>query len=154
MRHGEISNHTAPIIAFNVDNLLYAKSSTPSGLASRLFRSFFDSPTSSPDLRFIKLLYDIWNGRAPYSIYLFTRREEERKIAALAMYLEEYNAYYTSLRTIKPLREMQFFIANQCRYFFDTDREYLVSLGTENARHISEIGQCIGLGYSFPMEGE
>lgn len=153
MRHGDISNFSAPVVAFNVDNLLFKKNKEGGMIqkAVNYLISLVDDP--EVDYRFVKLLIDIWDHREPFSIYLYTRKTEQ-DFDDLESFMDELDIRYTRLKPILPLQEMQFLVANQCLFYFDTDIDFITSLGTNNARHISEVGRCIGLGYSFPQEGE
>ena len=152
MRHGQISNHSAPIVAFNVDHLLFKKKKEE-GIVDKVIShilSFLEDP--EVDYRFVKLLLDVWDNREPYCIYLYTSKTDQ-EFDDLESFLDERDIRYTRLKPFLPLQAMQFIVANQCLFYFDTDIDYITSLGTNNAKHISEVGSCIGLGYTFPQEG-
>lgn len=154
MKHGDISNHTAPIIAFNVDHLLWEPDDKP--VANSLFKkvvAFFTKVEPKLDHRFVKLLSDIWNSPISFTIYLYTRKTGE-EFVLLEELLYDNNIAFSRLRQMPNLDEMRFLVANQHKYFFDTDLNFLGSLGTTNAQPISEVGSLLGLGYSYPVEGQ
>lgn len=157
MKHGNISNFSAPILAFNADNLIFKREKKKEGIAEKaigfLTKLFINEPPEV-DLRFAKLLNDLWHSHTTYSIYLLTRKSGNEKAEFENFLYENSTLLFTRLTTVPDLEVMRYTVANRYAYYFDSDKEYLVSLGTNNARHISEIGRCIGLGYSFPSEGE
>lgn len=152
MKHGDISSHSAPIIGFNVDNLLYLPKANSGNLYQRI-KSVFIGEQLEIDHRFAKLLIDVWNAKSTYAIYLYSRKtEQDFRDLEGSLYERDYR--FSHLQTFPPLEEMRFTVANLLAYYFDSDNEYLACLGTPKALHISEVGERLGLGYSFPKGGQ
>ena len=160
MKHGQISNHLAPAIGFNIDNLLF-KGYTPPKLPDNHVEKYltqlvntFKKPVYKRELdkRFVKMLIDIWDMQTPYSIYLYTRLQGEH-FDNLEEFLYEKDIRFSRLFKIPDFFEFQFVVSNQLLYFFDRDDEFLSNLGSEKAQNIRMVGDKLGLRYTFPEEG-
>jgi hypothetical protein len=148
MLHGDISNRQAPIIAFNVDNLLFNEDSASKG-ALHNFLSKFKTEKSKllskgVDTKFLSILSNIWNSY-DYSIYLVTFHEENDYEEFLIDILDKNMATYTSIIKFSNWEDLREISNLQYAYYFDNDEELISYVGA-GALHINEIVNIIKTG--------
>lgn len=143
MIHGDISNRQAPIIAFNVDNLLFKDDVKPANIIVRLLDKFmpktgyFDRVIDSD---FVDLLLNLWY-KHPFSIYLVSFRPDiEDELNEL---LVNQCICYTKLVCVESIDV----VIHSCRYhysyYFDSDDSLISMIGTANALNIKELNLVI-----------
>lgn len=139
MLRGDISNRQAPILAFNLDNLLFKESKRPSNRFTKFMSKFVpnnDYFSREINKQFIELLSSVWASR-PYSIYLISFRPDLE--IELNEMLLTMSICYTSLVCIDDIEELTHSCRYHYTYYFDSDDSLLSQVGTSNARNITEI---------------
>jgi hypothetical protein len=136
---GDISNKQAPIIAFNVNNLLFEdyKDMNP------ILRAIKFKLSSETKLFFgrkinkviVNTINRLW-GKYDYSIYLITMHPEYKQ--EYYNILDENEVNYTSLVSFDNWDELREISLLQYTYYFD-DNEELISFVGAKASHIKEL---------------
>lgn len=138
MQFGQISNRQAPIIAFNVDSLLF-RDTPKQGFLQRIF----DSLKSDKQKYFNKEIDDIFVAtiealwyKNPYCIYFLTFTDYEEEISEL---LFERNIPYTRIVTYNSIEDLRVDVQYRFMYYFDKNEEILSLVSQKNALHINEL---------------
>lgn len=143
MLRGDISNRQAPILAFNVDNLLFKASERPTNYFTRLLSKFVpnnDYFSREINKQFIELVASVWASR-PYSIYLISFRPDLE--IELNEMLVSMSICYTQLVCVDDIEELTHSCRYHYTYYFDSDDSLLSQVGTSNARHIEELDSLL-----------
>jgi hypothetical protein len=129
MLHGDISNRQAPIIAFNLDNLLYENKS------KSIFNMF---KPRSLNQNFLDIVNNIWYNYE-FCIYLISASpvgETYRK-------LEEVDIQFTSAVHYVGVDNLR----RQCQYryqlYVDSDKDLLSQISSSNAIHLDDLPNYI-----------
>lgn len=143
MLHNDISNRQAPIIAFNVDNLLFIDEPKERSFIDKL-KSLVQTDedkflSRKVNLNFVNQLNDIWT-KHPYSIYLITFTPYSEGIYSV---LDKHSVSYTSLIEVTEWEELRSKCNLQYTYYFDSDEELLSYLSCGNALNIKELPHII-----------
>lgn len=130
MLRGDISNRESPIIAFNIDTLLFKHEQKKDSLKDK-FIGVFGSEKSKAFNRviddvFVNNLLYLWHN-FNYSIYLVTYNSDY--ISEYEKLLADKDICYTRLVdfSTEDLDGLRRFVANRCTLYFDSD---LVRLST------------------------
>lgn len=139
MLHNDISNKQAPILAFNVDNLLFKKKQGKSSIIDRV-KSLIQSDRKKYtnrdiDMTFVNMINNIWM-KHPYSIYLITFYPYKYDLLTI---LDKNSVNHTSLEELFEWDELRRRCALQFTYYFDNDEELLSYVSMNNALHIREL---------------
>lgn len=141
MLHNDITNKQCPIIAFNIDSLLFSSEPVKTGFIDRVINKFMShqdkylSRKLNKDL--ILALETLWSNYN-YSIYLITFEAFPEVIEEL---LGTANVPYTRLEHIEDRQTLRTLCHNRYIYYFDTNEEllsYIGSSGALNIRHLRE----------------
>lgn len=143
MLKGDISNRQAPIIAFNVDNLLFKQYIKPKNIIVRLIDKFVPKDEyidRDIDTNFEELLLSLWTKR-PYSIYLISFKAEiEEELTEL---LVSRGVCYTKLVCVESLDDLIHSCRYHYTYYFDSDESLLSMIGTHNVYPITEVNSLL-----------
>ena len=139
MLHNDISNKQAPILAFNVDNLLFKEEQGESSIIDRV-KSLIQSDrkkfiSRDVDMTFVNKINNIWM-KHPYSIYLITFSPYKDDLFTI---LDRNLVNYTSLVELFEWEDIRHRCRLQFTYYFDSNEELLSYVSTSNARHIREL---------------
>lgn len=139
MLHGDISNKQAPVIAFNVDNLLFKQEQEDSSLINKM-KSLVQSDrkkfiSKDVDMTFVHRINNIWI-KHPYSIYLITFSPYKDDLFTI---LDKNLVNYTSLVEMFEWEDVRHRCRLQFTYYFDNDEELLSYISMNNALHIREL---------------
>ena len=139
MLNGDISNKQAPVLAFNVDNLLFKEEQGESSIIDRV-KSLVQSDRKkfinrSVDMTFVNKINNIWI-KHPYSIYLITFSPYKDDLFTI---LDRNLVNYTSLVELFEWEDIRHRCRLQFTYYFDSNEELLSYVSTSNARHIREL---------------
>jgi hypothetical protein len=150
MKHGDISNYAAPIVAFNIDNLLFKQEEKETGIAK-----VWDKVVSfgggkdyvyfnrEIDKKFIFTCNNIWNNYN-FAIYLVTFMQNDSSIEKLNdMLITDIDLYYTHLESFKDVNDLRTEIDYRYHIYFDNDTALLAKLGTKRAVSYSELPNYI-----------
>lgn len=138
MRWGNISNQTAPIVAVNVDNILFAPKEDSFINQIKKFLHFdaehFKYFNRNINQENVYLLNNIWS-KNDISLYLITFTDYHDEIAEI---LNLEDVFYTRLQKAPGVD----WLRRKCMYgysfYFDSDVELLSVLSVDNAKNISE----------------
>lgn len=139
MLHNDISNKQAPILAFNVDNLLFKEEQGESSIIDRV-KSLIQSDrkkyiSREVDNTFINRINNIWI-KYPYSIYFITFSPYKDDLFTI---LDRNLVNYTSLVDLIEWEDVRHRCGLQFTYYFDNDEELLSYVSMNNALHIREL---------------
>ena len=139
MLHNDISNKQAPILAFNVDNLLFKEKQGESSIIDRV-KSLIQSDrkkyiSREVDNTFINRINNIWI-KYPYSIYFITFSPYKDDLFTI---LDRNLVNYTSLVDLIEWEDVRHRCGLQFTYYFDNDEELLSYVSMKNALHIREL---------------
>ena len=139
MLHNDISNKQAPILAFNVDNLLFKEEQGESSIIDRV-KSLIQSDrkkfiSRNVDMTFVNKINNIWM-KHPYSIYLITFSPYKDDLFTI---LDRNLVNYTSLVDLIEWEDVRHRCGLQFTYYFDNDEELLSYVSMNNALHIREL---------------
>lgn len=145
MIKGNISNRTAPIIAFNVDLLFMDNVDSATTTLQKLKMKMLTLhksklATKKLDRGFISIIDRLWN-KYTYSIYFVNLEEDKQE--ELYSILDQNNVNYTSLQIIRSREELREVCELQYTYYFDKDEERLSYLSCNNALSIKELPTII-----------
>ena len=141
MLHNDISNKSAPIIAFNIDELLfmdkpYAGMSLVEKLKWKTESSkqrYLNRPINS---NFINMVNRLWN-KYNYSIYFVSFKGEFLdKIYSL---LDTNSVNYTSIVTYNNWEELREACELRFMYYFDSNLDLLSFISYKNALPIAQL---------------
>lgn len=139
MLGGNISNKSAPILAFNVDNLLFKDIPRDNSLLSNIKAKITPEKkmflNREIDLHMVNQLNILW-ARYDYSIYLVTMHPEYR--GDLFTLLDGHEVNFTSLVSFNSREELRDISFLQYTYYFDSDEELISFVGVK-AQHIKEL---------------
>jgi hypothetical protein len=147
MLNNNISNHSAPVLAFNIDNTLFRDTPIKRDLLDRLKRSF-TAPTEK-DLYFerelnentVNIINNLWYQH-DFSIYLVTKHGFMNEIHEF-LYSEnlEYTkvVQYHGIDNLRRMVELRFF------YYIDSDYSLLNAVAVKNAVHIDNISDYLNI---------
>jgi carboxylesterase type B len=150
MLHNDLSNKTSPILAFNVDNLLFKKDrqKKSSGLRSAVLRFLsedkvaYDYFDRNINMSFVYAINGIFTGYN-FGIYLITTMlNSQEQLDSLTDLLYEVDMYYTRLKNIT-VDELRREVEYRYMYYFDNDDSMLSQVGKSNAIHIKDISLYI-----------
>lgn len=139
MLGGDISSKQAPIIAFNIDNLLFNEAKEEETFLEK-FKGLFKFTSQKYTLEnvnnmFVNQVNSIWI-RHPYSIYFITFSSY---LDDLFTILDKKLVSYTSLVKLSEWEEVRERCMLEYMYYFDNDEELLSYVSTKNALHISKL---------------
>jgi hypothetical protein len=139
MLHNDISNKQAPILAFNVDNLLFKEEQGESSIIDRV-KNLIQSDRKKYinrdiDMTFVNMINNIWM-KHPYSIYLITFSPYKDDLFNI---LDKNLVNYTSLVELFEWEDIRHRCRLQFTYYFDNNEELLSYVSMENALHIREL---------------
>lgn len=130
MKNNNISNKEAPIIAFNIDNLLF-ETQPKSNIFDNLSLFFARKQVNQ---QFVDTVNNIWYNY-PYSIYLVSKQivsEAERTLEGIDIQATKV-VHYTGIDNLRRLLNYRFYL------YIDNDRDLLSQLSSKNAIHIDEL---------------
>lgn len=143
MLGGDISNKSAPILAFNLDSLLFTEEveKRPLGTKIKGFLAGINWADSDKkvDKNFVGQISELW-VKHPFSIYLVTLSGDFEK---LQKKLDEYSVPYTSLVCFDSLEEVRDRCNMEYLYYFDSNEENLSFMSCNNAKHIDELPNIV-----------
>ena len=129
MRFNDISNRQAPIIAFNLDNLLYEEKS----------KSIFDAfKPRKLNQTFLDVVNNIWY-QYEFSVYLVSKEQVSETYSKL----EDVDILYTSAIHYTGEDNLRRMLNYRFHLYVDKDRELLSVLSCRNAIHIDDIQDYI-----------
>jgi hypothetical protein len=145
MLGGDISNKSAPIVAFNIDELLFTSKSTESlSFFEKLKlktmgdkQKYLNRPLSKD---FITIINNLWS-KYTFSIYLITFRVDA--VDELYEILSANNVCYTSLVPIEDKKELRKACELQYAYYFDVDLDLLSFIGQRSAMHMKDLSTVL-----------
>lgn len=141
MLGNDISNRTAPIICFNIDNLLFTGESKDDGLIINMIRKLgLETERSNYldrkiDQKVVNIINNIWT-RYDFSIYLTTRYYFLEDIDEV---LQENDVYHTRLFTYPSIDILSEKIKYEYSLYVDSDPAMISMLNSGRAIHISEL---------------
>lgn len=143
MLHNDISNKQAPILAFNVDNLLFKEKQGKSSIIDKI-KNLIQSDRKKYinrdiDMTFVNIINNIWM-KHPYSIYLITFSPYKDDLFTI---LDRNLVNYTSLVDLIEWEDVRHRCRLQFTYYFDNDEELLSYVSMNNALHIRELPSLI-----------
>ena len=139
MRYGDISNRSAPIIAFNVDNLLFINEKEDS-LFDKI-KLFFGS-NKKVDYVFLDIVNNIWT-RYDLSVYMITYSDDTDSIHSL---LDEHHVNYTDVMQYHGVDNLRRLVDNRFFLYVDNDESLLSKIGRKNAINISNLSLYLPVG--------
>lgn len=140
MLNGDISNRQSPIIAFNLDNLLFTKEESKDSLVKKLSKLIKTDKqkflSKEVDKNFVNKINNLWI-KHPYSIYFITFTPYKEELFSI---LDKNSVSYTSLEEFLEWDDIRIRCSNNYfMYYFDTDENLLSYISTSNALHIDEL---------------
>lgn len=129
MLNGNISNREAPVIAFNLDNLLFEKEE------ESFFRIFTKKKVNQA---FIDIVSNLWYSY-DYSIYLVTSQsveDAEKTLNDIDIQATKI-VHYTGIANLKRLVSYRFHL------YVDSDLELISILNSSNAISIDDLHKYI-----------
>lgn len=143
MLRNDISNKQAPIIAFNIDNLLFSNKDSSITLFNKILESIKSDKTKyiSREINkdFVNQINNIWT-KNPYSIYFVTFTNYSNELYDI---LDKNAVAYTSLVELQEWQDLRYRCELQYMYYFDSDEELLSFISKGNALHIDTLPQYI-----------
>lgn len=143
MLRNDISNKQAPIIAFNIDNLLFSNKDSSINLFNKILESIKSDKTKyiSREINkdFVNQINNIWT-KNPYSIYFVTFTNYSNELYDI---LDKNAVAYTSLVELQEWQDLRYRCELQYMYYFDSDEELLSFISKGNALHIDTLPQYI-----------
>lgn len=143
MLRNDISNKQAPILAFNIDNLLFNNKDNSINLFSKVIESLKSDKTKyiSREINkdFVNLINNIWT-KHPYSIYFITFTNYSNELYDI---LDKNAIAYTSLVELQEWQDIRYRCELQYTYYFDINEELLSFISKGNALHIDMLPQYI-----------
>lgn len=141
MRRGDISNKPAPLLVFNVDNLLFKepwKYEEKKTMFS-IFKpdSYFDRTVN---LLFVRMINSLW--LKDFSIILQTSYHDRN---ALERYFEEEFDffYYSKLIPYRGVEVLRQRLSVEYLYYIDNDRAFLSKINHKGAIHVDDLMKLI-----------
>jgi hypothetical protein len=138
MIRGDISNKQSPILAFNLDNLLFTEKKE--GLFNSIIKTFssektkfLDRPTNKDLKRDLELLWDKYN----FSIYLVSFQPDSYELELLDKLAQE-NFCFTRIEFLESKEELRENM-NRYTYYFDTDESLLSFMSSNGAVHYNQL---------------
>lgn len=148
MLNNDISNRTAPIIAFNVDNSLFVKEQKRDFIdnMAHKFNTYMKNDRylyfhREVDSHFKAVVNNVWNSHT-VTIVMVTMTPYEDELSEL---LYEEGVYHTRVASVLDIKMLRDLVKFTFLYYFDTDRECLSVLSASNGLHMSEIGSIMGV---------
>ena len=139
MLKGNISNQQAPIIAFNLDNLLFKEEEQEKGL-KKLIYTFFPKKKVVNE-NFIDIINNVWMNH-DLSIYLMTLKTDFSEYEQI---LDEYCALYTRIHHYTGIANLRRLVEYRFDYYVDNDWNILNQIG-KKAIHIDELHKYLKTG--------
>lgn len=143
MLRNDISNKQAPILAFNIDNLLFSNKDSSINLFNKILESIKSDKTKyiSREINkdFVNQINNIWT-KNPYSIYFVTFTNYSNELYDI---LDKNAVAYTSLVELQEWQDLRYRCELQYMYYFDSDEELLSFISKGNALHIDTLPQYI-----------
>lgn len=139
MRFGDISNRSAPIIAFNIDNLLFTSSAPETGLLSKLSALF---NVKKVDYVFLDILNNIWT-KYDLSVYLVTGTDSTELMYNV---LDENSICYTDIIKYHGIDNLRRLVDNRFFLYVDCDEQIISQIGRKNAIHIKDLPNYLPVG--------
>lgn len=140
LRLGNISNHTAPIVAFNIDNILF-KPKKKLDIIEKFNRflqtdkDYYDYFHRDISINGIDIINNCWTNNE-VSVYLLTFSDYEKDITEI---LYDNDVYYSRLVKVQGID----WLRRKCRftyaYYFDTNESLISELSVDNAQKLSDI---------------
>jgi peptidoglycan/xylan/chitin deacetylase (PgdA/CDA1 family) len=145
MLRNDISNRQAPVIAFNIDELLFLDKPVENMkmLEKLKWKAMSDKQKylSRPlNKDFISIIDKLWS-KYTFSIYFITFRVD--LVEELYAILDKYNVNYTSLVPMYEWEELRRACELQYMYYFDNNLELLSYIGQHNALTIDKLPSII-----------
>ena len=143
MLGGDISNKQAPIIAFNIDNLLFSReikqTSIFNKIKDKLINANDEYRNKEVDKSFVDRVNNIWINHN-YSIYFITFTNNFDSLTSI---IAENSISYTSILKKDNWKDLRDECNSRFIYYFDNDEELLSYLSAGNALHIKELSNII-----------
>ena len=133
MLKGNISNCSSPIVAFNVDHLLFKENAEEFGFFRKIL-SNFSLDRKEVNAEFISLVNKIWT-KYDVAIYLITALDKQ----LVEELLDENMVSYTSLQNFDNVGDLDYIIEKHYFLYVDNDDNFLSKLHTKKAINISEL---------------
>lgn len=126
MKHGDISSHLSPVIAFNLNTLI--KRVDTSNPIKRLL--------SKPklDLNMVKTINTLWS-KYNYRIYIVSLQFDESNLLDI---LDHFSLNYTRFEKLD-FRELEWKCKNEFTYYYDSDYNTISGVNSSSAKHITEL---------------
>lgn len=140
---GNISNKTAPVVAFNIDTILFNKSAN--NLTQKIKRLFtfdtahFDYFNREVSSTAIGIINNVWK-KNEVSIYLVTFSDYKDELEEL---LYEEDVYYTRLVKAEGIDWLRRRCMYNYAYYVDIDDRIISELSVNNAKHLSDIWKFV-----------
>ena len=144
MLFNDISNKTAPIIAFNADNLLFTNNvKKERGFFKKLVSietekdKFFNRELNKDNYHIIN---NLWY-RHDYSIYLMTKTNFQME---LEEYFSSISLDYTRMFNFIGVDHLRRLVDHRFTYYIDNDIDIISQIGRKNAFLINDIHKYLG----------
>ena len=145
MLRGDISNRESPILAFNIDNLLFENEQKANSLKQRFVKAFGDERSKHFNRNVSKVfestLRTLWD-RYNYSIYLVTYND--KYIEAYEELFAEIGLCYTRVVSFDSLEELRMFIYNRCTLYLDSDLQKMSTISSNKAVNFKDLWDYVG----------
>ncbi len=138
MRFGDLSNHTSPVVAFDLDDLLFSEDKPKLSFFQRIFKriNYLNRPFNE---KLLNLLTFIWN-RYDFSIYLVTFSiTSDEDLNYLFERLSMEGVAVTNIIYLQEWEDVRYRISNGRYKYFVTSNADLINYVGENALHISDV---------------
>lgn len=140
LKFNNLSNATAPIIAFNVDNILFMPKKR-TDIVEKVLRFFsgnnphYDYFHRDISLNGIDVINNCWLNNE-VSVHLLTFTDYSSEIEEI---LYEQNVYFSRLQKVEGMDWLRRKCRYQYAYYFDTNDSLISELSINNAQKISDI---------------
>jgi hypothetical protein len=140
MLHGDISNHEASIIAFNIDNLLFLDKKNDN-FFNKLIGGFESDKRKyfnrSVNKEFLNRVLYVWRNY-PYSIYFVTFQKFQQDIEN---FLVDKTVTFTRLEYFDNLDDLRYAVNQRYYYYFDSDASIISYMSSNGALNMSEFSK-------------
>lgn len=144
MLNGDISNRESPVLAFNIDSLLFTNKLRKDGLIDKLKYKVGSEKyrylNRELDKTFVNSILTLWD-KFNYSIYFVTQQPFKSDIEEL---LAEMDVCYTRLVYYDDILDMRQAVFNRFTYYFDTNEETISILSSSKAVPFSTLWEKVG----------
>lgn len=149
MLHGNISNKSAPIIAFNVDNLLFREPKEGElTLKEKLLNKFVNMSNNHKSIYFNRPLNEVFVAQLSYlwhkhnvAVYLVTFFPDYHD--DLVDLLLKENVPFSRIEGVEEWEELSKLVRLRYMYYFDTDLELVSYLSSNNAMSFYDLPKVL-----------